>query len=367
MKKIIEEVRNKLEMEKSNSKRFLLSNLYVTLFNQLDEKEQKEEIKYIKNADLILEKACYYDYLENDIEIFEDFASKIDDRYKKTNFNFYSLYPENKLNLNEAKDIVLDILNDIGIDNIEKLYDFDKIKYKKLDNAEGYCINTFGLYKGNIVLSENIDKIVIFIKDLVHEIGHNYENIFMSNMSSLQQIERYNYCFIEVCSSFFEKIALDYLIKNNIYMDDANRELNNYYCDLYDRLMFLGNIRKNDDFKTAIYDDEYLYIIEKDKNDKENINTNENNNQNEQLSFKKYNYDEDIKYGYGSLLGEYFFDIYKQDKKEGLKKLKNFLSNQGLLDERQMLETIEFKENDFSFLDKGLSDNTKYMRKRYKW
>ncbi|MGM9878946.1 MAG: hypothetical protein ACI31R_02860 [Bacilli bacterium] len=360
MNKIIKEVRDKLEMEKSNSKRFLLSNLYVTLFNLLDEKEKQEEFEYAYNIDLILETDSYYDYLKNDGEIFKNFASKADNRYKKTNFNYYFLCPENKIKFDEAKEIIFEILKDAKIDNIEKLYDFDKIKYKNLEDCDGYCINTFGMFQDNIVLNKDIEKMVIFIKDLVHEIGHNYENLFMSNMSSIQQVERYAYCFVEVCSCFFERLALDYLIKNRIYTDDANRELNNYYCDLYDRLTFLGNVSTNENLENAIYDAESVLCV----SENEFSNALESN---EKVIFYKHNYIDDIKYGYGSLLGEYFFDIYKQDKKEGLKRLRNFLSNQGLLDERQMLDTIEFKENDFSFLDKGLSDNTKYMRKRYKW
>ena len=40
MNKMIEEVRNRLEREKSNSKRFLLSNLYITLYDFLNEEEK---------------------------------------------------------------------------------------------------------------------------------------------------------------------------------------------------------------------------------------------------------------------------------------------------------------------------------------
>ncbi len=67
------------------------------------------------------------------------------------------------------------------------------------------------------------------------------------------------------------------------------------------------------------------------------------------------------------MLGEYFFSIYKDDKKEGLKQIKNFLSNQFLLDDKQMIESIDFLNNDFKFLDKGIKDNMTYMRKKYKW
>lgn len=75
----------------------------------------------------------------------------------------------------------------------------------------------------------------------------------------------------------------------------------------------------------------------------------------------------DIKYSYGYLLAEYFFDIYRQDKKEGLKQIKNFLVDQALLDERDMVEKIDFLNSDYDFLNQGLRENMVYMRKRYKW
>lgn len=359
MNKMIEEVRNSLEREKSNSKRFLLSNLYVALYSLLNEEEKACEEKFLNQINLILNEYEFYDFLKNDAEIFNDFSLKTCDRYNKTDFKFYGLYPENKVNFDKARDIIFDISNDMGIDNIEKLYDFDEIKYRNLENCEGVCINTFGFFEGNILLDEKINKMVVFIKALFHEVGHNYENLFMSSMSSIQQVERYAYCFIEVCSSFFERIALDYLIKNRIYLDDANRDLNCYYCDLYDRLLFLGDITSRDDLEDAIYDEENI-LCTINGFDKELESNGE-------MDLYKYNYANDIKYGYGALLGEYFFDIYREDKKEGLKSIKNFLSNQGLLDEREMLNSINFAENDFTFLDKGLSDNMKYMRKRYKW
>lgn len=362
MREIIEKVRDRLENEKSNSNRFLLSNLYIALYDLLDENEKVYEDEKNKGIDFILTNYDFYDFLKNDAEIYKDFAFKIDEKFREYDFNYYDLFPKNKLNLSDAKDIVSDILRDINVDNVgifDKLYDFDKLIYKDLVAFEGLCFNTFGLFDGNIVLDKSIDKMVIFIKDLVHEIGHNYENLFMATMSSLQQIDRYDYCFLEVCSSFFERVALDYMIRNRIYFDDANRSLNTYYCDLYDRLIFLDDVSSKLKKEDIIYDDEKVcccddLVFSNDDSDKK-INT----------YFR--NYSNDIKYGYGALLGEYFFDIYRKDKREGLKSLRNFLANQGLFDERQMLDSIDFANNDFSFFDKGLSDNMSYMRKRYKW
>lgn len=352
----VKEIRKKLEKEKNNSKRYLLSNLYFTLFQQLSNEERKQEEKYLCQMDLILADSCFYDFLKSDNELFQEFFSKCNKKFLENDFNCYELFPNNKLNLKEAKEISYQILDDINPDKLEsynRLYCFDKIHYCDLEAYLGKCCNTFNFLDSTVFLDKNIDKQVEFICTFIHELGHEYENIFMSNMSSLQQISRYSYCFVEVMSSFLERIALDYLIKNKIYEDDAQRNINLKYYDLNYRLECLKEASDYAVNDAIIYDFENVINIEKTSDDKYKV--------------FYYEYMNDIKYGYGALLGEYFFDIYRQDKKEGLKKIRDFLANQALLDEREMLDTIDFFENDYSFLDNGLQENMSYMRKRYKW
>lgn len=45
MKEKLKQIREKLEIEKSNSKKFLLSNLYYSLIQELSNEEQKQEEK----------------------------------------------------------------------------------------------------------------------------------------------------------------------------------------------------------------------------------------------------------------------------------------------------------------------------------
>ncbi len=352
----IRKVREKLETEKSNSKKLLLSNLYLTMYQNLKEDELKHEEKYFKKMNLLLNEFEFYDFLKNDNELFRYFFEKCNEKYLDNDFKVYELMPNNKINLKDAKEIVYAILDSINFDRLksyDRLYCFDKIKYDDLNSCIGMCYNTFNCLEPSVVIDKKLDKQVDFITTLVHELGHEYENIFMNNMSSIQQLYRYDFCFVEVMSSFFERVALDYLIKNRIYEDDANRELNLKYFDLYDRLeqlYYLSNYAIKDEI---VYNDENVISIGEIKDNSCDIYC--------------YNYKNDIKYSYGFLLGEYFFNIYRQDKKEGLKQIRDFLSKQALLDEREMLDTINFFENDYSFLNLGLKENMDYMRKRYKW
>ena len=362
MLKQLQQIREKLEIEKSNSKKFLLSNMYYTLLVNSSEEVKKQEAKYFEQIELLLKEYQFYDFLKNDNEIYKDFYTKINKEYTKNKYKYYGLFSENKFKPSEAKELTYEILTSMGIDKFksyERLFCFDDIKYVDLDNCMGNCYNTFNYEKPNISIDSKINKQATFLKTYLHELGHEYENTFMSTMSSIQQIDRYDYCFIEVMSCFFERVALDYLIKNDIYKDDAHRELNLNYFDLNDYAESLYKVSNMALSDKIVYDDEYakikeIYSLDKDNKPASFITT-------------YYNYSNDIKYLYGLLLGEYFFDIYRKDKKEGMTMIRNFLSNQAILDEREMLDLLNLKEKDYNFLEYGINENRTYMKKRYKW
>lgn len=52
-----------------------------------------------------------YDFLRNDNEIYKEFYTKTNKKFKENKFHSYELYPENKINRKEAKDIVYEILD----------------------------------------------------------------------------------------------------------------------------------------------------------------------------------------------------------------------------------------------------------------
>ena len=358
----LKQIRQQLEMEKSNSNKFMLSSLYCSLLDCLTGEEVKEELSHNNGMELLLKDYEFYDYLINDNQLYKNFYEKTEKKYQENEFKLYDLYSENSLKLKEAKEIVYGILDSINVEKLEsykELYCFDKIKLEDLNQALGMCYNTFGHFEPIIYIDKKINKQVPFIITLVHGLGHEYENMFMKNMSIAQQIDRYVFCFTEVMSQFFERVALEYLIKNNIYKDDAQRELNLDYFSLYDKVENLYSLSSQAEQNQLAYDEENIienakYVINEEDNAKQVIVT-------------YYNYMNDIKYSYGYLLAEYFFDIYIQDKKDGLKQIKNFLADQALLDERDMLEKIDFLNSDYDFLNQGLRENMVYMRKRYKW
>jgi len=358
-------LKNAIEIEKSNSKRWMMSKLLITYYESLDEDDKKILQKELDEVSLILETEDTYDGLMNDRKMHLDICDKVIEEFYKEGFEDYCLYPENKLNLKTSEEIVSDIVTDIGFgadDLYKRLKDNNNILIKDQDKM-GYCINGLGVDDSLIVVDGKIDKMVTYIWCLLHELGHAYENEFMSTMSSSQQICRYYYIFSEVLSSFFARVSLDYMINNRIYLDDSERLLNAAYSDqIYSFLNLKFVIEACLDGKCAhnlshyqicdhsCYDD----FLKKEKR------------------FEVYmddtgNYNDFITYGYGAMLAEYFFDIYKKDKKEGMKMLKNFLSNQALLDDETMLFNIDLFNNDFEFLKKGISENHAYMRRKYKW
>ena len=86
MLKQLQQIREKLEIEKSNSKKFLLSNMYYTLLVNSSEEVKKQEAKYFEQIELLLKEYQFYDFLKNDNEIYKDFYTKINKEYTKNKY-----------------------------------------------------------------------------------------------------------------------------------------------------------------------------------------------------------------------------------------------------------------------------------------
>lgn len=223
-----------IEFEKSNSKKWLMSKLLITYYYNMDIKDRKEVEKDIDKLLLHLEVEDTYDGLVADSDMHLSIISKVVDRFYESNFEDYSLYPNNKVDFKYSDQIVSEILNDIdpkAYSLYKNLKETGNIVIKDQEKM-GCCINGLGIDLDYISMDKKNDKMVTFIWCLVHELGHTYENNYMSNMSSVQQIFRYYYIFAEVLSTFFARVGLDYMIKNRIYLDDSQRLLNAHYYDL---------------------------------------------------------------------------------------------------------------------------------------
>ncbi len=374
----IDELLEKLEYEKSSAKRWMISNLICIYYARLDE---KEKIKYYKklfgkkaNSRLILDSG-YYDLLISNFDIHLNITSKIYDVYKELGYyndTFASLYPKNKVSSKKEEEILLEFLNSVDsasgaiYNNLKNSNNIILTENFKPEDSEyeseylGTCINGLGIEPDKISLENGNSPSVTYLQTLVHEIGHSYENEFMRSMSSNQQMFRYYYSFSEVMSEFFERIFIDFLIENRIFYDDAERSLYLKNEDIFCNLMHLNFVVFACINGSCIFDDQYYQIIDYD--------CYKEYNKGREFAFEfedVENYLNLIHYGYGSLIAEYFFKIYKQDKKEGLKEIKNFLSNQALISDRQMFEDIGFLDNDFSFFKENIKPNKDYLTKKY--
>lgn len=367
LNKIIE-VCEKLEREKNESKRIALSEVFNILYCFLTVEEKSLIDKEYSHLKISYKNKLYLeDRLMDNYDIHLNCFDKIKEKYNKKdiNFKYYELMPLLKLSEDKIIDICNNILGDIG-DNYYRLFNEilnkDNIYSAYIKDGNGLCINNIVLKDSYIFLDSRIDDNSISVNILMHEFGHAYENRFMSSMNMKQQLNRYYDIFGEVSSSFFERIAIDYCIKNHIYLDDFHRILNDYYEQLFinfDELNFVIKDILEDKMGYNILG-QYFYM-------NKTVYENENLQFNSTYTYLSGDYHNSLNYGYGSLIAEYFFDIYKKDKKEGLKKFHDFLSNQYLLLDREMFDSIELDNNDFSFLEDGLKENSSYMRKKYKW
>lgn len=354
------------ERERSNSKRWAFTIVFDSLYSKLSDEEQEYIDKTYSHLRFYDKDFHFEDSLMNNYDVHLEMFKRLKDRYEDSNFNFYSLTANEKISQNELVEICDAIIDDFGLEDLRKLFN-DLMKKKNINVGEigyglGICFNNFALGDSYIVLNNRIVNDVSAISTLMHEVGHAYENRFMLSMNYQQQIFRYNDIFSEVMSSFFARVSLDYCIKNHIYLDDSQRVLNEKYVDTlacFDELNFvIRNILRD----KIGYDfaGEYYSLVDEVTSDDEIFLYSD-------FSSLSCDYSNCLKYGYGGLIAEYFFDIYRQDKKEGLKMIKNFLSNQTLLNDRKMFDSIGLLGNDLSFLNKGISENREYMKKRYKW
>lgn len=361
---MIDKIRNlvlKLEKEDDIYTKCILSNIISSYYKYLlSENDKKILEKELENV-LLYDQSNFYDTLFYDANTHIEISDKVISTYHEAEFDSHFYKPKKKLNKKESDEIIREILSDMDSDIYELYKDLEnkkRIVVKPL-KEEAVCINGFNLDDDYIVINSNIHFMIEFILTKNHEIGHIYEISLMKDLSQKQKWDRYKYNYSEVVSRFFERVSMDYMINNDIYKNETENFLFSRYADLLCDFLFLDKIIYHIKNDMCTYNNEN-YLFTK-KIDYEEIEDRFIFDVSSYGSYRKF-----TNYGYGSLLGEYFFSVYKENKKEGLKSLKEFVLRQGLLNNQEMLRKINFYNNDLSFLKNGINDNLSYFRNRHK-
>lgn len=171
---------------------------------------------------------------------------------------------------------------------------------------------------------------------LAHEVGHLYEDKFILD-KSIKTISKYDNLYTEVASTFFDTCFLNsvydnYNLNEALYLKEYKL---NEILSCFKTLNFLVN-NINILYNDYIYKIPYYNSLSKEQ----------------KLYIRQSgSYIDNIKYGYGILIGTYFANLYQKDKVKALKLYKDFINKQCYISSEELYN--EFISN-YNFLEEEL-------------
>jgi hypothetical protein len=357
---------------KTNSKRIIdifemLEGFYALLLEtsgDIDEETEEILLKNKKYRELKAKerKILYKKNIKNfikDKDMHNMFSGRVIDLYDK-DFGYYNA---KRLYLKEDQmfEIISDFLNDEfnQADRFKELCENKKIFKTNIDLYEDSEIKTAGytLYdyinKNSFVVLSNDPKIwdVNMMRIIVHEFGHVSDNIDR-NDASINQNSKYYWVssYAEVYSMLYEKLFFDYLIKNNIFKENALKGLKNYYLDVYDNfnsVEYLSTLEDN------------LLINERYKRTSElvdQIKVDEDGSMYISAAILE-GFNETKLYSYGGIIASYFADLKHSDLKEFNRQFSNFKTKRFDYFDFKIFEDIGTNIDEIiNIYDKGLEE-----------
>lgn len=341
LKKDLDLLTNKINKCKCNGLLRLYTESYDELSLLLEYYEYK--IETLPKLYKIDSNACFNicDNFIKDIEFHKDISNKILDIFDNSDYTYYNLQKDNKINKKYMKELILDFYKSID----KNIYNFvlneinDNILDIEIDNnLSGACYNIESISRSYLYLGKSYNKNDIsFMLTLVHEIAHAIENklLYSHGISN-----SYYPIYSEVISLFFEDLFLDYLKNNYIFEKERIFRINvtleedcayyfdniNQICNLYD-----NNI-------------EYAYL-----NIWKNIDE----------------FIDSIKYGYGYLISKYFLYLYRRDKQYCMRKFYNFIYSQKIVEDVNLYNSLNIDNYKFiiDYIEENNKDIKKYIKK----
>lgn len=216
-----------------------------------NEKYRQNKIKSIKSA----EKKTVQNFINN-----KDFHSYISDKMIGIYDIDFNYYIERSLYLREEQmlEIICDFLDsEFGqAEGFKKLTEEKRIFRMDVSRATipdmapaAYSVFDY-ITRNNFitVAKKNIIKDITMMRILVHEFGHIMDNldtefIPQKNLVSYNLISGYR----EVYSMMYEKLFIEYLIKNNIFKESSKYGLKDLYLGVYDSFNELEYLTSLDD------------------------------------------------------------------------------------------------------------------------
>ena len=211
-------------------------------FQKIFKKIDLYEMKMLEN--FVSEKDFHQKYLKKIVLGIEDKFKKInDDKNSKTTF----------LSFDDFYLIFYDFMKSINQEKLFEKFHKEKRIYRsntrECENLLGHTV--FNPISGDIdIFIDDFNYTVHSMYSLAHEFGHVYDNTNFNE--SIDNYNRYFYqsFYGEIFSKLFERLFLEYMIKNNILIDEAKDEL--LFMEFINYEYLLGS------YMLTLLGDEYL-------------------------------------------------------------------------------------------------------------
>lgn len=329
--KILEELKIKIQNEKDINIQNVLIDDYFSILSYLEKLKIINANTYVD--DLNTDLSFYFDTLHDArIEYCHEFISNINlvknittslmKIYKNYPIKPYDVAYCNPIDIYEGMDILYDFFGDISNEFYEIFKTMamnSRISIISNISEEGITYDAGCEYGQFIILNGSTKKMDYqVVSALAHEIGHCYELHVLGNNKRIMPL----YLLVEVIALFTQKMFDNYNIENNLFKNEALYNQMIWQGIMYQETLVNDFIHKCLTNNTGIKLDSYNFSFKyfKNRNSKKYINSENKTAINKyQPSLNNY------LYVIGDLVANNFVELYKQDKKECLKLLNEFI------------------------------------------
>lgn len=281
-----------------------------------DKIQKKESESYIKN---FIDNKSFHGLFVNDLYY---------DMSKKEEELLFSFIEDVKLSYKEMYDIMMGYLSEEGLTTPFNELLKNKRIFKGLNAEMGYAgyaaHNTIN--NTSCILVVDDDSSISTMTTMIHELGHVIDFTNLNNTQGFTTANDYylKSIYNEVFSMLMEKAFLSYLLRNNIYSEDACSLTEDYYYNIIESLKNLLVLSSLDD--KLLVGDAYIDL----KSNELMANVRKNNKDiilHEDIIPSELDIHNDLVYGYGGILATYYNYLKEKDPDKYNFYKKRFLEN----------------------------------------
>lgn len=267
-----------------------------------DKIQKKESESYIKN---FIDNKSFHGLFVNDLYY---------DMSKKEEELLFSFIEDVKLSYKEMYDIMMGYLSEEGLTTPFNELLKNKRIFKGLNAEMGYAgyaaHNTIN--NTSCILVVDDDSSISTMTTMIHELGHVIDFTNLNNTQGFTTANDYylKSIYNEVFSMLMEKDFLSYLLRNNIYSEDACSLTEEYYYNVIESLKKLLVLSSLDDKLLA--GNSYIDL----KSNELMANVRKNNKDivlHEDIIPSELDIHNDLVYGYGGILATYYNYLKEKD------------------------------------------------------